>query len=271
MLDRRRPEDGEGQQAERSRAPRVGRSHAKPSALPLPEKVRNDRGRKPYLRHLRDPAGRVNHNHTCVVCVPPQAVSALMLGVLPLVRSARAAGPPYQPPFGPWSRLHGGEPILVPQGSGSEANGVFNPAVIQDGGRYVMLYRAQDGKGTSRLGRAVSEDGIHFRARRGARPGAGGALRAAGRRRRPSAGEDRRDLLPDLHRLPTERTPSSGASRRSDLRRWERRGVIMPANMGRWNVKWTKAGGILPERRWTASDAHGRRRVRSRPDRAVVA
>jgi predicted GH43/DUF377 family glycosyl hydrolase len=33
----------------------------------------------------------------------------------------------------------------------------------------------------------------------------------------------------------------------ADLRRWERRGVIMPANTGRWNVKWTKAGAILAE------------------------
>jgi predicted GH43/DUF377 family glycosyl hydrolase len=33
-----------------------------------------------------------------------------------------------------------------------------------------------------------------------------------------------------------------------DRRRWERRGVIMPANTGRWNVKWTKSGAILTER-----------------------
>ena len=32
-----------------------------------------------------------------------------------------------------------------------------------------------------------------------------------------------------------------------DLRRWERRGVIIPANTGRWNVKWTKAGAILEQ------------------------
>src|SRR5918994_1411079 len=87
---------------------------------------------------------------------------ALGLAILHLIVPARAADPPYQPPFGPWSRLHGGEPILAPQGDGFEAAGVFNPAVVRDGARYVMLYRAQDAKGTSRLGMGVSEDGVHF-------------------------------------------------------------------------------------------------------------
>jgi predicted GH43/DUF377 family glycosyl hydrolase len=32
-----------------------------------------------------------------------------------------------------------------------------------------------------------------------------------------------------------------------DLIHWERRGVIIPANHGNWNVKWTKSGAIIPE------------------------
>jgi predicted GH43/DUF377 family glycosyl hydrolase len=32
-----------------------------------------------------------------------------------------------------------------------------------------------------------------------------------------------------------------------DLRRWQRKGVILPAYKGRWNVHWTKAGAILPQ------------------------
>lgn len=79
-----------------------------------------------------------------------------------LALGAMVAQASFVPPFGTWKRLHGGEPILVPQGDGFEASGVFNPAVIKDRERYLMLYRAQDGKGTSRLGLATSLDGIHF-------------------------------------------------------------------------------------------------------------
>ena len=54
------------------------------------------------------------------------------------------------------------QPALGPQGDGFESAGVFNPAVIQKDGRFVMLYRAQDRNGTSRLGYAESADGLHF-------------------------------------------------------------------------------------------------------------
>jgi len=76
--------------------------------------------------------------------------------------TAIAAPAPYRPPFGPWSRANGGDPILEPQRSGLEVSGVFNPAVVKDGDRYLMLYRAQDARKTSRLLRATSGDGIHF-------------------------------------------------------------------------------------------------------------
>jgi hypothetical protein len=64
-------------------------------------------------------------------------------------------------PFGPWSRASN-DPILSPQGSTWESAGTFNPAVILHNGKIVMLYRAQDASGTSRLGYAESSDGIHF-------------------------------------------------------------------------------------------------------------
>lgn len=49
-----------------------------------------------------------------------------------------------------------------------EANDTFNPAAVVKDGKIVVLYRAEDksgvkiGRRTSRLGYAVSEDGIHF-------------------------------------------------------------------------------------------------------------
>ena len=43
-----------------------------------------------------------------------------------------------------------------------------------------------------------------------------------------------------------------------DLLHWQRRGVILPAYKGHWNVGWTKSGAIVPEtnrdQRWNCSD-----------------
>ena len=33
-----------------------------------------------------------------------------------------------------------------------------------------------------------------------------------------------------------------------DLIHWDRKGVILPAYQGNWNVKWTKSGAIVPEK-----------------------
>ena len=53
-------------------------------------------------------------------------------------------------------------PVISPQGTGWESAGTFNPAVIRHDNKVVMLYRAQDTDGVSRLGYADSTDGIHF-------------------------------------------------------------------------------------------------------------
>lgn len=162
------------------------------------------------------------------------------------IGSPEAPSPAFRPPFGAWTRLHAGEPILAPQGDGFEAAGVFNPAVIKDGVRYVMLYRAQDAKGTSRLGIATSGDGVHFA--REEKPSFG-----------PEADYERGGGVEDprlvkigstfylTYTAYDGRNAQLALATSPDLRRWQRRGVIMPANTGRWNVKWTKAGAILPE------------------------
>src|SRR5207247_9960114 len=64
-------------------------------------------------------------------------------------------------PFGEWRRVVE-EPVIAPRGTGWEAAGTFNPAVVLHNGKYVMLYRAQDAAGTSRLGYAESSNGMHF-------------------------------------------------------------------------------------------------------------
>jgi len=161
--------------------------------------------------------------------------------------TALAAGSSYRPPLGAWTRLNGGRPILVPRGSGFESAGVFNPAVIKDGGRYVMLYRAQDAKKVSRLGRATSDDGIHFV--RDAEP----ALSPEAEYEKGGGVEDPRLLLLGstfylTYTAYDGKDAQLALATSSDLRRWDRLGVIMPANRGRWNVHWTKSGAILDEK-----------------------
>jgi predicted GH43/DUF377 family glycosyl hydrolase len=56
-----------------------------------------------------------------------------------------------------------GNPILLPDpGSDWECYNVFNPGVIYAGGLFHMLYRAQGLDWISRLGYAVSRDGLHW-------------------------------------------------------------------------------------------------------------
>src|SRR4030095_6379613 len=61
--------------------------------------------------------------------------------------------------FRDWTRVSE-DPVLSPTGDGWQSAGTFNPAVVVRDGKYVMLYRAQDAGGTSRLGYAESADGI---------------------------------------------------------------------------------------------------------------
>lgn len=153
----------------------------------------------------------------------------------------------YSPRLGSFERLNDSRPILSPQGDGFEASGVFNPAVVRDGDRVVMLYRAQDKQGISRLGLATSTDGVTFT--REPAPVLG-----------PEAEYERGGGVEDPRLVKIDRlyyltyTAYNGKDAQlalatsTDLRRWDRKGVILPAYKGRWNVNWTKAGAILPQR-----------------------
>src|SRR5438876_9833241 len=87
--------------------------------------------------------------------LPKARVAALALFPL-LLFAARA-----RLRFGPWHRASE-TPIISPQGTTWQSAGTFNPAVVLHNGKFVMLYRAQDGNGTSHLGYAESSNGIHF-------------------------------------------------------------------------------------------------------------
>lgn len=147
------------------------------------------------------------------------------------------------PPFLRLERL-GRDPVLSPQGSGFESAGAFNPAVIRAGSRFVMLYRAQDARGTSRLGYAESKDGRNWT--RHAEP----ALSPEAEYEKDGGVEDPRLVkIGNAYYLTYTAYNTKDAQLAlavsRDLIHWQRKGVILPAYKGRWNVNWTKSGAIL--------------------------
>ncbi len=170
-------------------------------------------------------------------------VTSILLAVLALNIGAQES---QRLPYGSWRRLSD-TPIISPQGSTWESAGTFNPAVIAHGDEIVMLYRAQDKQGTSRLGFAVSKDGMHF-------------TRRAEPVLSPEADYEKHGGVEDPRLVEFDGTyylTYTGYNKKDaqlclatskDLIHWNRKGVIIPANKGNWNVKWTKSGAIVPEK-----------------------
>ena len=164
-----------------------------------------------------------------------------------------------QLPFGAWRRASE-TPILSPEGAGWETAGTFNPAVIattttvslgitahDEAKKIVMLYRAQDAAGTSRIGYAESMDGIHFTRR--AEP----VLSPEADYEKDGGVEDPRlQQFGDTYYLTytgyNKKDAQLCLATSKDLIHWERKGVILPAYKGNWNVAWTKSGAIVPEK-----------------------
>ncbi len=150
------------------------------------------------------------------------------------------------PVFTGWHRLSD-EPIISPQGDGWESAGTFNPAVVFDHGKFVMLYRAQDRAGTSRLGYAESKDGIHF-------------IRRSEPVLSPETDYEKDGGVEDPRLVKINGTyylTYTGYNKKDaqlclatskDLIHWQRKGVILPAYKGKWNVRWTKSGAIVPQK-----------------------
>lgn len=171
-----------------------------------------------------------------------------------LMTFAGAAALPFVPPFGQWTRLST-EPIISPIGDTFESAGTFNPSVVKEDGKFVMLYRAQDRKGTSSLGYATSDDGIHFTRR--PEP----VLVSEAPYEKGGGVEDPRlQKIGDTYYLTytgynnvDAKTVDEGNAQlclatSTDLIQWHRQGVIIPSYKGKWNVKWTKSGAIVPEK-----------------------
>jgi beta-1,2-mannosidase len=110
-----------------------------------------------------------------------------------------------------------------------------------------MLYRAQDRNGTSRLGYATSSDGIRFIRR--PEP----VLSPEAEYEKDGGVEDPRLIkIDDTYYLTytgyNKKDAQLCLATSKDLVQWDRKGVILPAYKGRWNVGWTKAGAIVPEK-----------------------
>ncbi len=180
----------------------------------------------------------------------------LILAISLLAAFLAFAAQTHDLPFGPWKRASN-EPILSPQGATWESAGTFNPAVTfapftERWGeglfpriRFVMLYRAQDASGTSRLGYAESTDGIHFTRR--PEP----VLSPETDYEKHGGVEDPRlqkfgETFYLTYTAYNKKDAQLCLATSHDLIHWERKGVILPAYKGNWNVGWTKSGAIVP-------------------------
>jgi predicted GH43/DUF377 family glycosyl hydrolase len=139
------------------------------------------------------------------------------------------------------------QPLLSPGTVAEDANGIFNPAAVAYRGKIVLLYREQDANGTSRIGYADSRDGVRFTRRK--QP----VLVPEAEYERGGGVEDPRiTRIGDTYYLTytgyNKRDAQLCLATSKDLIHWTRRGVILPAYQGKWNVGWTKAGAILPEK-----------------------
>jgi predicted GH43/DUF377 family glycosyl hydrolase len=167
-------------------------------------------------------------------------------GLLLLLASGLLFSSPSHWTHAQWTRLSP-VPIISPQGDSWEAAGTFNPAVIRHRGKFVMLYRAQDKDGTSRLGYAESSDGIHFSRR--PQP----VLSPETEYEKDGGVEDPRLVkFGDTYYLTytgyNKKDAQLCLATSKDLLHWQRQGVLLPAYKGHWNVGWTKSGAIVPEK-----------------------
>ena len=114
-------------------------------------------------------------------------------------------------------------------------------------GKIVMLYRAQDLHGTSRLGYAESQDGVHFTRR--PEP----VFSPETDYEKDGGVEDPRLVqFGDTYYLTytgyNKKDAQLCLATSKDLVHWQRQGVILPAYKGNWNTRWTKSGAIIPEK-----------------------
>ncbi len=155
-------------------------------------------------------------------------------------------------PFGRFQRFPQ-NPILQPQGDAWEAKDLFNPTAIVRDGRVYLFYRAEDNtglgqwNGTSRIGLAVSDDGLNFT--RYPHP----VLVPTEPYELPGGCEDPRIVWLEDKYIMTY-TAFDGTTARlclatsQELLNWRKHGVLFPGWQGTDHSEWSKSGAIVPER-----------------------
>jgi len=150
----------------------------------------------------------------------------------------------------PFKRLSN-EPILGPREGKFDSAGAFNPTATRLANSDVaILYRAQDAKGVSTVGYArTGPDGIKV-IERSDEPVL--APRTANEKlgiEDPRLTADTVD--PNEWDLTATKWDGHDAQladwTSTDLKNWNERGVMMPANEGTWNTQWTKSGSIVSQ------------------------
>jgi predicted GH43/DUF377 family glycosyl hydrolase len=177
------------------------------------------------------------------------AWSGMNSGTTPIRKRRNPVNVTY--PLGPFEKYEN-NPILGPRGDGWESKDLFNPAAVVKDGRVHLLYRAEDfsgegtWNGTSRIGMAVSDDGLHFERR--PEP----ILSPTEPYEEPGGCEDPRvTKVGDTYYLTY--TAFDGESSRlclatsKDLLEWEKHGVLFPEWTGGQEKVWSKSGAILEE------------------------
>ena len=149
-------------------------------------------------------------------------------------------------PLSKFTRLTN-EPILSPGPNHFDESGAFNPASIKHNHKIVLLYRAQDKKGVSTIGYADSKDGIHF-------------IKATAPVFTPKTSYETGGGIEDPRLVKigdqfyltytgyNKQDAQLCLARSTDLKHWQRLGIILPAYKGTWNKQWTKSGAILTKK-----------------------
>lgn len=163
--------------------------------------------------------------------------------------------------FKAFVKLDSVNPILVPDtnfifdcpvrkaGVRWQSKNVLNPTAFVKEGKVYLLYRAQDSSMTSRLGLAISEDGIHFKKQ--AAPIFYPAVDAALKYEWNGGVEDPRIVaMPDSGYLLTYTSYDGKTARLCyattyDLVHWQKRGPVLQSP--KYINSWSKSGAILVE------------------------
>ncbi|MCL6516062.1 glycoside hydrolase family 130 protein [Alicyclobacillus sp.] len=152
-------------------------------------------------------------------------------------------------PLGPFVRYEQ-NPILSPQGDSWEAKDLFNPTAVVRGDEIYLFYRAEDHagagawNGTSRIGLAISRDGVHFE--RLPRP----VIEPTEPYELPGGCEDPR-VVEVEGRYYLTYTAYDGSTARlclatsEDLIHWHKHGPVFQDGP---HARWSKSGAIVPGR-----------------------